>query len=260
MQTAPVTWILELTPEFTDPELLTKHVQQCVTLEYSGINFRNWPQVQGPAVAFGTFRCLTQMQRNPDLCNFIFDDYAQLTCTNYYRHLYRYLGRLAFIVPMSALPHMALEPVFGNSVFIRPDSNKKTFEAEVVALNAMEKYLRSHQQHHDELVILSEVLQIDREFRCFCRNGKVFAHSSYKEEMYAPAPLEVLAFAEEIAAHTLQTLGINMLTIDVAVCGDALKLIEIGGVNSWGFYGCDIKRFVEVMEAEARERFAEVEL
>jgi hypothetical protein len=255
----PVTWILELTPEFTDPELLTKHVQQHVTLEYSGINFRDWPQVQGPAVAFGTFRCLTQMQRNPDLCNFIFDDYAQLACTSYYSYLYRYLGRLAFIVPMSALPHMQLAPIFGSSIFIRPDSNKKPFEAAVVPLNSIEHYLRSHPQNHDELVVVSEVLQIDREFRCFCRNGKVFAHSSYKEDVYSPAPPEVIAFAEEIATDALQTLGLNMLTVDVAVCGDTLKLIEIGGVNSWGFYGCDLKAFIEVMEAEARERFAEAQ-
>lgn len=250
-----VTWILEITPEFTDPELMTKYVKKFVTIEDFDFRYKDWPKVEGPCVVFGTFRCLTQMARNPDLSNYIFDDYAPLTCSSYYSYLYEYLGRLAFMTPMSTLPHMDLERIFGQSVFIRPNSNKKPFEAEVVGINDIEAYTNKYSRHLDELVILSEVLQIDSEYRCFCRNGKTFSHSSYMEDEYKPAPEHIVRFADSVAERVLETLGLNMVTVDVAVCGSDLKLIEIGGVNSWGIYGSNIQNFIEAMEQEAVERF-----
>lgn len=48
----------------------------------------------------------------------------------------------------------------------------------------------------------------------------------------------------------------RMLTIDVAVGANGLKLVEVGGVNSWGVYGADPRAFIEAMEAEARWRHA----
>jgi hypothetical protein len=50
----------------------------------------------------------------------------------------------------------------------------------------------------------------------------------------------------------------NMITVDVAFCDSGLKLIEIGGVNSWGIYGVEIPRFIEEMEKEAIKRFQDM--
>jgi hypothetical protein len=253
-----VTWILEITPDFTDPELLTRHVKQFVPIEGFSLQYKDWPKVQGPCAVFGTFNCITQMLRNPDLCNYVLDDYALLECTSYYRHVYPFLGRTAYILPMGALPHLDLSKTFGDSVFIRPNSNKKPFEAQVVATTQTDAYLRKHPQHQDELVILSDVIGIQREFRCFCRNGKTFCHSSYKEDQFGPAPERVIRFADEVAMRILQTLGLAMITVDVAECDSGLKLIEIGGVNSWGIYGVDIPTYIEGMEQAALEKYQEL--
>ncbi|MGW4632146.1 hypothetical protein [Nocardia sp. NPDC004415] len=49
--------------------------------------------------------------------------------------------------------------------------------------------------------------------------------------------------------------GMTMLTVDVGVGPDGtLRLVELGGVNSWGIYGSDVTEFIAAMEAEARAR------
>ena len=45
-----------------------------------------------------------------------------------------------------------------------------------------------------------------------------------------------------------------MVTVDVGVARDRLRLIEMGGVNSWGLYGADPDAFIAAMEAEALAR------
>lgn len=258
MDKPTVTWILEINPEFTDPELLAGKVDNCVRIEGGNYHRREWPEVNGPVAVLGTFRCLQQMLKIPGLADAAFDTYSLLKCSSYYPYLFEYLKRESFFIPLSALPYLDLSRIFGDSVFIRPDANTKPFEAEVVKIAQLEEYLSRHQKYLTDLVALSEVIPIEREFRCFCRNGIVFADSSYLEDNYQPAPSEVITFAETVAAKTLKTLGINMLTVDVALSNGELKLIEIGGVNSWGFYGANLQDYIAGMEAEAKERYLDL--
>lgn len=258
MAESDVTWILEINPEFTDPELLAGRVGKCLRIEGGDYHRREWPEVSGPMAILGTFRCLRQMVKVPGLADAVFDTYSLLKCSAYYPHLFEYLGRQSFFVPLSALPELDLPRFFGSQVFIRPDANTKPFEAEVVGVEQVEEYLARHQKYLNDLVVLSDVIPIQREFRCFCRNGSVFAHSSYLEDNYQPATREVIEFAEAVAGRILNTLGINMLTVDVALSEGDLKLIEIGGVNSWGFYGANQEDYIAGMEAEARERYLDL--
>lgn len=225
----PVTWLLEITSDFTDPDLLSGEVNQKALIEGYDFRFEAWPKVEGPVVACGTFNCLTGMLRQTGIANAVFDDYAQLRCSVYYAYLYPYLKRLSFIVPLAAAAHMDLQKLFGKEVFIRPNSNKKPFEARVVPLDELDDYLQQHHAFMDDLVVLSEVIEIQREFRCFCRNGEVFAHSSYLEDEYQAAPLEVLTLAGEIARLTLEKSGMNMLTVDLAATPEGLCSLKSAG-------------------------------
>ena len=58
-----------------------------------------------------------------------------------------------------------------------------------------------------------------------------------------------MKFAEQAAQRLLEQ-GLTMCTIDIAV-GDQLRLIEAGGVNSWGLYGSSLDDFITAMESEA---------
>jgi hypothetical protein len=46
-----------------------------------------------------------------------------------------------------------------------------------------------------------------------------------------------------------------MVTVDVGIEAGSLRIVEIGGVNSWGIYGSNVKTFIEVMESEALSRW-----
>ena len=105
---------------------------------------------------------------------------------------------------------------------------------------------------------MSEVVPFDVEYRCFCRNGAFFCGSSYPEAPYQPVPEDVREFAERVAKKLLAADGMNMVTVDVGVGEGRLRLVEIGGVNSWGIYGSDVAAFIEAMEAESLTRWRDL--
>ncbi|MGW2662246.1 hypothetical protein ACWCW7_14880 [Nocardia tengchongensis] len=74
--------------------------------------------------------------------------------------------------------------------------------------------------------------------------------------MNQPVPVSdrVRGFAETVAARLL-TRGATMVTVDVRVSPDgALRLVELGAVNSWGIYGSNVAEFIAATEAEALAR------
>ncbi|WP_282785625.1 ATP-grasp domain-containing protein [Nocardia sp. CC201C] len=185
----------------------------------------------------------------------MFDDYATLRCSFYYRHVYDLLGRTAVLLPFSAVTHVPLQRMFeADRVFVRSDTNYKLFPADVHAIAELEHWVRTYDQYRDELVVVSEVVSFEREYRCFCRNGRFVCGSSYPIEPYLPVPDDVRRFAETAATRLLAH-GSTMVTVDVGVgCDGALRLVELGGVNSWGIYGSNVADFVAAMEAEALAR------
>ncbi|WP_301316695.1 ATP-grasp domain-containing protein [Nocardia amikacinitolerans] len=62
-------------------------------------------------------------------------------------------------------------------------------------------WLEFYDEHRNELVVVSEVVNFEREYRCFCRNGRFFCGSAYPIEPYLPgwdnraSSLEVFEYA-----------------------------------------------------------------
>jgi hypothetical protein len=252
-----VSWLIELDPDFPGPSQLLAHLREPSVLEKPQPGHELWPDAKPPCVAYGTMRTLTRLQRHPKLGVAVFDNYPALRCTSYYRYVYDLLGRRAFIVPMVALPRLNLASMFGEQVFIRSDSNFKLFAAQVWPSRSVADLLDQQSIHREELVVVSEVVSLGQEYRCIFRDGRLVCHSSYPDEPYRPAPAEVIRFAEGVAQRLLQTLGLRMVSVDVAQGSDRLRLVEVGGVNSWGIYGGSPPAFIQAMEAEALERHAE---
>jgi hypothetical protein len=250
-----VTWLIEPHPDFPAAEQLLALLPQAIKLHAQVSGQESWPEVEGPVVAYGTMRTLTRMQRHPTLYRAVFDDYPLLRFSSYSRVVYDLLGRAPMIVPMTALPFLPLKDWFGERAFVRSDSNFKLFASEVLPIDDLRALPQRHAQHKDELVVLCRAVHLGPEFRVFCRDGQVVTHSSYPDSPYRPAPADVLAFAREVAARLL-TLGIRCVTVDVAK-GDRLRLVEIGGWNSWGLYGADPSGFISAMEAEAEQQYSD---
>jgi ATP-grasp domain-containing protein len=243
-------WILDIDADFPASAAVAARVPDPVVVPRVTPGLEVWPDVEGPVVGYGTMRTMTRMRRSK-LARAVFDDYASLRCSSYYGAIYDLLGRAAFLIPMAALGHLDLRRHLGERVFIRSDSNYKLFAAEALPATEAARFLEQRWEHRDELVVVAEVVALGDEYRVFCRRGKAFCHSSYPVEPYRPAPPEVVAFAEAAAERLAGVVPSGMLTVDVAVGADRLRIVEVGGVNSWGIYGSDIDAFIATMEAEA---------
>lgn len=250
-------WLIDLHDEFPGSAIVAAALDDALVIESRDAMTGRWPVIQDgrSIVGYGTMPTMRSLRRVPQLGQAVFDDYATLRCSFYYRHVYDLLGRTAVFVPFSAVPGLPLRRMFGSDqVFIRSDTNYKLFPAGVHAITELGHWLQSYDQYRDELVVVSEVVPFDREYRCFCRNGRFVCGSSYPLEPYLPVPDHVRSFAETAATRLLAH-GSTMVTVDVGVSPDGvLRLVELGGVNSWGIYGSNVADFIAAMEAEALVR------
>lgn len=251
METRP-RWIVDLHPDFPSSQIVLDRLQDAIVLTREDVVKGNWPKITGPLIGYGTMFSMTRLRRHPTLGKAVSDDYTLLRCSSYYRWLYDLLGRHCFLLPVAALADFPLEPIFGSHFFLRSDSNYKIFHAAVHSTGSLPDWLT---QHSGELAVVSEVIPILREYRCFCRHGDFVCGSSYPDPPYQEVPGEVRRLAQE-AARRLHHQGLALCSVDIATCTDGrLRLIEIGGVHSWGLYGCDPDVFIAALEAEALDGY-----
>lgn len=252
-------WILDFDPDFPGSALVhdrlaAQGAPEPIVVTRRDILMGNVPKLPDVCVGYGTMHTMTRLARTSTA---VFDDYARLKCSSYYRRIYDMLGRTAVFVPFGALPSLDLARMFGPKVFVRSDTNYKLFPAQLLDVADVATWLDTYREHADELVVIAEPIPIAVEYRCFCRRGRFVCGSSYAssspEGPYEPVPSDVQRFAERAATRMADD-GMPMVTVDVAV-GDApngyYRLVEIGGVNSWGVYGSNLDDFIAMMEAEA---------
>lgn len=250
-------WLIDLHEEFPGSAIVAAALGDALIVEPGDAMAGRWPVIEDgrPIVGYGTMPTMKSLRRVPQLGAAVFDDYPLLRCSFYYRHVYDLLGRTAVFVPFSAVPGLPLQRMFDSDrVFLRSDTNYKLFPADVHAVTELSYWLQKYDHCRDELVVVSEVVPFEHEYRCFCRHGRFVCGSSYPVEPYLPVPDHVRGFAET-AAQRLLAHGCTMVTVDVGVSPEGvLRLVEIGGVNSWGIYGSNITDFIAAMEAEAVAR------
>ncbi|MFI6169293.1 ATP-grasp domain-containing protein [Nocardia sp. NPDC051052] len=250
-------WLIDLHEDFPGSASVAAALDDAVIVEERDAMVGRWPVVQPgrTLIGYGTMPTMTRLRRVPQLGEAVFDDYTMLRCSFYYRDVYDLLGRTAVLVPFSAVSALPLRRMFdSDQVFIRSDTNYKLFPAGVHAIAELGRWLEIYDQYRDQLVVVSEVVTFEREYRCFCRNGRFVCGSSYPIKPYLPVPEHVRGFAETAAARLL-THGSTTVTVDVGVAPDGeLRLVELGGVNSWGIYGSNVADFITAMEAEALAR------
>lgn len=90
------------------------------------------------------------------------------------------------------------------------------FAATVVAADELPSFVAGHPHQHDQLAVVSEVIEISREYRCFVRQGAFVCGSSYPLPPHTDVPAEVRGFAEDVAAAAA-SLPLDPLTVDVAI-------------------------------------------
>ena len=123
-------WILDLHPDFPGSELVRARVPDPIILDRTDVMLGRFPPRGELVVGYGTMHTMTRLGRASTA---VFDDYARLKCSSYYRWLYELLGRTSVLVPFNALPSLPLAKMFGERVFVRTDTNYKLFPAGVHA-------------------------------------------------------------------------------------------------------------------------------
>lgn len=258
-------WLIEVSETFLDGNDLADAVEKrggkVHRMKDMRLPYPVWPRLDGYPLAFGSCNFITRVCRQPQLSEGVFDFHSQLRCSHYYHHIYDMFRGWRCFMPQGAIKHakMGIERMFGQQVFIRPDSATKQFDGHVFDVCKLDEADTDPHlsRASGDLVVLANVCSFQQEYRVFCRNGKAVCHSSYipLDSEWIPAPPDVVAFAEKAAERLKEAVG-TMVVVDVGthVMGDPLSLIEINGVNSSGFYGCDLEAYIGAMEAEFIER------
>jgi len=136
--------------------------------------------------------------------------------------------------------------------FVRPDKDLKEFQGGIWSMADLQRWktgllktdLGDEQLAHVPILV-GEPWGIAREWRCFMQDARVCQASQYrvrgKLNVSAEVPTEVLVYAEQIARMWSPH---DIFVLDVCESADNLYVLEVGCVNSAGFYACDINEIV----------------
>lgn len=168
------------------------------------------------------------------------------------RYLANYAGRMlnddARLTTLEQVPRMVLP----SRVFVRGDDDLKQLAGSLWSREQLLVWAEQLRGRDDReilglpIVVASRKL-IDYEWRLFLVAGRVVGASQYRRlgdlECAPDAPAEVTAFAEASAALWSPA---PVFVMDVAAIGAELRILELNGFNSSGFYAT---RVTEVVRA-----------
>jgi len=207
-------------------------------------------------VSYGTINFINQIKHKPWTPNIWLTE-DQFRCTKYYSYYGKYLINQDYtFIPYSEFVRRRhyWQPVLSDmEIFIRPDSNMKTFNG--MALNSMYK-LEDYcydKIDPDTLVIVAPYKKILYEWRFIVVDRQVITGSQYKKngrkDINPYCPEGAAFMAQEIANE--EWMPDSVFVIDIGMTCDHIGLIEIGSFNCAGLYECDRSKIVEYVSKVA---------
>jgi hypothetical protein len=141
--------------------------------------------------------------------------------------------------------------------FARPTMDSKIFPATVYTPDEWNKYVADAQENKathyiaDETrVVISSPKNIQQEIRCWVIDGKVVTASLYKmngerkrlnyDDEWMPVD-----FANRMAKIFQPA---RAYVMDIALCDDEYKIIEVNLLNAAGFYEANLQKLIEALE------------
>lgn len=215
------------------------------------------PDNDSPGIIYGTVQFCSTFGSN--VCPGVFG-YFDMDVTRYYPRYGDYLLNSEYIcLPYGSLRHSKnmIFDVFGDEIFIRPNSGKKVFTGFTIHKDDFDFEIKAlqHTSHIylDTLCVISSSKVFGKEYRFFVSDGDIVTYSSYswnKDEPYTyDAPKEMLDTVIEIANNDFRPADI--FVVDMTMYQGKPKIIEINSASSSGLYGCDIFEFVNAMGKSA---------
>jgi len=136
----------------------------------------------------------------------------------------------------------------GKSLFLKPAHSNKLFTG-FVAHNVYD-FMRLNQTPKDTIVLVSDVIDIQAEFRCYVFNGKLVGAKNYTGDFTVLPDFDIINnaikdYKEAPVAYSL----------DFAIVADSLdtSLIEINDMYCLSNYGINAVLYCRMLEARWRE-------
>jgi hypothetical protein len=155
------------------------------------------------------------------------------------------------LAPLKELVNLSISDE--EKVFVRPNNDLKQFAGTLQPFGELKRWVEKLSVGGYELdvnlpAVLSLPIEISREWRIFVVNRKAIAGSQYREydqlNVKQSVPKEVIHFVEEMCKKWVPE---QVFVMDVAEVKGALKIIELNGFNSSGFYAANIPDIVQAV-------------
>ena len=207
-----------------------------------------------------------------------FHDKKTFLCSTYYKHWGQYItqkdyffctldelrGTWGFTKPR----FKGEDPKF----FVRPDSGEKEFVGEVVRVKDFDIWYKRVTEVYsvkpDEKIVVSQVVDIDKELRLVIADKKVIDGSVYKAGNHLwmsnlndqDDKDEIIAFAEKVLNDNPPPLP-PYHVLDIAVHPDkSMTVMEVGCFCCCGLYDCDRRKIVPIISDVAEREYGKLEI
>ena len=154
-----------------------------------------------------------------------------------------------------------LQDIFGNKIFIRPDSGFKSFTGFSVAIKDLDFELSSLKQTKNpsahEMCLIARAKPIHAEYRIVVCESKIVTGSQYrwdnKRDLRIDVHSDAWSFAETAVAAAQWQLD-TCYVVDIFLSDDGPKIGEFNSFASADLYNCDVDDIVDaVSQAALRE-------
>lgn len=151
-----------------------------------------------------------------------------------------------------------LHGLFGNHIFIRPDSGFKSFTGFDVTLDKLDEELNALRQlknpFPNEMCLISKAKPIKAEYRLVVCNQQVVTGSQYRWDDRLDIRIDIhhecFQFAERVAAAAWQLDAVY--TVDIFLCEErGPRIGEFNSFASSGLYNCDTDAIVSAVSETA---------
>ena len=213
-------------------------------------------------VCYGSVNWINQIKNKGWIPN-IWADEKALECTTYYTYYGKYLINQDYILlPFAEFERRREEwqsSLNDVSIFIRPNSNMKTFNARVLTYNQQLEEYCYDSIDPNTLVVIASHKHIFAEYRFIIVDRKVITGSLYRKNGEFEPSTEIDPKASDLAQEiaNAEWSPSSVFVVDIAKTLDGYGLVEIGVFNCAGLYKCDRSLIVKAINKIALKEHEE---
>jgi hypothetical protein len=213
-------------------------------------------------IVYGSFGLIKHVQRKKKWCPGVWCDWDKIKCSTYMAYFGEYSLQDHYAFLPLAVIHRCWDKLFetygsNGHVFLRPDSNDKSFNGEKVAIEYKEQWYQEALQYAEptSLAMVSRpAKKLIAEWRFIVSDRKIVTGSMYRADgktiMSEIDPVwtfdkQAIEFVDKVIT-AVEWQPEPIFAIDVClVDGGEFKVVEIGSLNCCGLYKCNIPAIIE---------------